>query len=186
MLKYSCCLCGPSRRNWKSTVPQVRESGNYLLTGCQGSLSPLPQSQSWGWGQENGGWKTGFPAESQLVPQNTSAVSVPALSSSRCGGVSLGQQPPGQHVLRDTVLMGELGLPPYSTEYGLTWLRLTWVPDVLRAALLKSRERMTSFLVCKRVRYSLMYLNHNLVSKIIWAALKYLENMLLMYKHTHR
>ena len=30
------------------------------------------------------------------MPQNTTAISVPALSSSRCGGVSLDQQPPGQ------------------------------------------------------------------------------------------
>ena len=159
---------------------------HYLLTGCQGSLSPLPQSQRLR--VRPGKWRVEnrISCRNQLVPQNTTAVSVPALSSSRCGGVSLGQQPPGQHVLRDTVLMGELGLPPYSTEYGLTWLRLTWVPDVLRAALLKSRERMTSFLVCKRGRYSHMYLNHNLVGKITWAALKYLENMLLMYKHTHR
>lgn len=96
MLEYSCCLCGrPAGIEINCSSGQGRVE-HYLLTGCQGSLSPLRRVRSWGWGQENWGWKTGFPAESQLVPQNTTAISVPALSSSRCGGVSLDQQPPGQ------------------------------------------------------------------------------------------
>ena len=42
MLKYSCCLCGPSRRNWKSTVPQVRESGTLPPDRVPGILVATP------------------------------------------------------------------------------------------------------------------------------------------------
>lgn len=74
--------CSPCQENWNTTWSlDARDPYHHSCRVTRG-----------GWGWYTPGWKTGFPAEMLLEPQNTTAISDPALSSP-LGGWGGGSEP---------------------------------------------------------------------------------------------
>lgn len=131
------------------------------------------ESEVEGGARKNWGWKTGFPCRKSACASKYHSNWGSTSFSSRW--VSLDQQPPAS---RDTVLMGELGLFPLQYR-GSPYLTGGWRGcQTCSGQPFEVKGRMTSFIVCKRVRYPQQdYMSSPQVLR---------KNMLLMYKHTQR